>query len=67
MVLDESLILYAFASFFRTMLIQNHNFSFYSHRNGRCGGLIEALGGSSPVQTVVTYIHQTLGGDCQGS
>ena len=33
MVLDESLILYAFASFFRTMLIQNHNFSFYSHRN----------------------------------
>lgn len=66
MVLDESLILYAFASFFCTMLIQNHNFSFYSHRNGRYSGLIKALGGSSLVQTITTY-NQTLGEDCQGS
>lgn len=65
MVLDESLILYAFASFFHRMLIQNHNFSFYSDRNARCAGLIEALGGSSLVRTIVTY-NQTLGEDCQG-
>lgn len=50
MVPDESLILYAFASFFFLscmMLIQNHNFSFYSpqseRKEVRCSGLIKAL------------------------
>lgn len=42
MVLDESLILSAVASFFGKMLIQNCSF-FYSRGNERCSGLIKAL------------------------
>lgn len=59
MVLDESLILSALASFFCKMLIQNGSFSFYSRENERCSGLIkkpcEAWPGPSPGQTLVTY------------
>lgn len=42
MVLDESLILSALASFFGKMLIQNCIF-FYSLGNERCSGLIKAM------------------------
>ena len=42
MVLDESLILSALASFFGKMLIQNCSF-FYSLGNERCSGLIKAM------------------------